>query len=282
MSRSLEPPLPTPEGRIVRVPGRGEFFVRDSGGSAPAVLLLHGWMVSADLNWIRTYEALESAGYRVLAMDHRGHGRGLRSPHPFRLADCAADAAAVVRELEAGPVLATGYSLGGPVAQLMARDHRDAVAGIVLCATATDWSHPRMKALWNSMSGLRLGLGLFPQGSWQAGLRLAGYTANRAWASAELSRGSARDVAEAGRELGRFDSRPWIAGLDLPAAVVVTTEDTAVPPRKQRRLAERLGVPAFEVRGDHGAVIGRSREFNRALLDALGTVAEQREDLKAA
>src|SRR3954453_9074565 len=68
---------------------------RDSGGDGPALLLLHGWMVSADLNWIRAYDALAGAGYRVLALDHRGHGRGLRTPEPFRLADCAGDAAAL-------------------------------------------------------------------------------------------------------------------------------------------------------------------------------------------
>jgi len=36
------PPLPLPTGAIVSVPGRGEFFVRDTGGTGPVVLLLHG------------------------------------------------------------------------------------------------------------------------------------------------------------------------------------------------------------------------------------------------
>src|SRR6185312_15940113 len=77
-----EPPIEPPAGRIVHVPGRGEFFLRDSGGDGPALLLLHGWMVSADLNFLTVYDALADAGYRVLALDHRGHGRGLRTPQP--------------------------------------------------------------------------------------------------------------------------------------------------------------------------------------------------------
>ncbi|HKN93949.1 MAG TPA: alpha/beta fold hydrolase, partial [Thermoleophilaceae bacterium] len=72
-----DPPVELPEGRIVRVPGLGELFVRDTGGSGPPVLLLHGWMFPSDLNWFRTYKPLADAGYRVLALDHRGHGRGL-------------------------------------------------------------------------------------------------------------------------------------------------------------------------------------------------------------
>ena len=87
-----EPPVELPEGRIVHVPGRGEFFLRDTGGHGTPVLLLHGWMFQSDLNWFRTYGPLADAGYRVLAVDHRGHGRGLRTPEPFRLVDCAHDA----------------------------------------------------------------------------------------------------------------------------------------------------------------------------------------------
>ena len=98
---SVEPPLPVLAGSTLLLPGRGETFVRDSGGQGPTLLLLHGWVVSADLNWIRCYEPLVAAGYRVVAIDHRGHGRGIRSPAPFRLRDCAADAAAVVEQLGA-------------------------------------------------------------------------------------------------------------------------------------------------------------------------------------
>src|SRR5919206_4986102 len=114
-----EPPIEMPSGRIVHVPGRGEMLLRDTGGEGPPVLLLHGWMFSADLNWWRTYGPLERAGYRVLALDHRGHGRGLRTHAPFRLSDCAEDAASLLETIGVDRALVVGYSMGGPVAQLM-------------------------------------------------------------------------------------------------------------------------------------------------------------------
>jgi pimeloyl-ACP methyl ester carboxylesterase len=269
-----EPPLEPPPGRIVHVPGRGEFFLRDSGGDGPALLLLHGWMVSADLNWITVYDALASAGYRVLALDHRGHGRGLRSPERFRLTGCADDAAAVVRHAGLERVVAVGYSMGGPIAALLAGAHADLVAGLVFCATAPDWQEPYMKRGWRLMALLRLELGLFPNAAWRGGLRALGLPdeAGTTWAAAELSRGSARDIAEAGRELGRYDGRQWLAGLGPPRAVIVTAEDNLVPPRKQRELAALLGVAPREVPGTHVAIMTHTEPFVAALLDALADV----------
>ena len=177
------PPLPLPPGRTVLVPDRGELFVRDSGGDGQPVLLVHGWMFPSDLNWLHAYGPLAAAGHRVLAMDLRGHGRGLRSGEPFSLAACADDAAGVLEALGLRPALVVGYSMGGPVTQLLARRHPERVAGIVLCATALDWSDPRQKAFWRTMGVLRVLLGLFPRGAWQTGMCWRGRRPGRATGS---------------------------------------------------------------------------------------------------
>jgi 3-oxoadipate enol-lactonase len=273
-----EPPVPLPRGCAIHVPGRGELFVRDTGGDGPPVLLLHGWMFSADLNWYCTYGPLEEAGYRVIALDHRGHGRGLRGPEPFRLKDCADDAAALLAHLKVQPAIVVGYSMGGPIASLLARDHPRLVSGLILGATSLDWSGRRMRTFWRTMAALRLALGLAPESLWQRSLKAAGFprSAITTWVAAELSRGSSVDIAEAGRELGRYDATSWIAGVEAPGAVIVTTRDTAVPPAKQRALAAAMRAPVFEVEGTHGAVIVRAREFNDQLLAALDAVRDPR------
>jgi len=263
-----------PPGHIIHVPGCGEFFLRDSGGDGPPVLLLHGWMFSADLNFWRNYGALEDAGYRVLAMDHRGHGRGLRTHAQFRLTECAADAAALLDEVDASPALVVGYSMGGPIGQLMARDHPDSISGLVLCASSSHWSDFRQKLLWRSLAGVRLVLGLAPDFAWRRGLRFLGFPDSpvTTWTTSELTRGSAVDLAEAGRELSNYDSRDWLGELDLPTAVIVTLRDNGVPSSHQYELADLLDAEVFELDADHGAAISSAPGFNAALLQALEVV----------
>jgi pimeloyl-ACP methyl ester carboxylesterase len=274
------PPRELPPARTVIVPDRGEFFLRDSGDtdpSRPVVMLLHGWMVTADLNWHGAYDALVDAGYRVLAIDHRGHGRGLRALVPFRLADCAADAAAVLRQLGTGPVTVVGYSMGGTIAQLMARDHRDVVGAVVLSGTCQHFQDPETRRLWKWMGAVGLMVGIAPRRSFELGFKRSGIvlSARTAWWMSELLRHSARDVAEAGRELGRFDSRPWLATVTIPAAVVLTARDTAVSPAKQRELATAIGAKVFEAPIDHLDVTNRADEYNPALVSALAEVASR-------
>jgi len=269
------PPIELPPARTLTVPGRGEMFLRDTGGEGPVVMLLHGWMASADLNWCGAYDALADAGYRVLAIDHRGHGRGLRPLGRFRLADCAADAAEALRALGSAPALVVGYSMGGAIAQLVAREHPDVVSGLVLSGTAQHWRDPQTRRVWRAMGLMGLWLSLAPRASWRMGFRRVGIPENErtAWLQSEMMRHSASDLAEAGRELGRFDSRPWLGTVTAPVAIVITTRDDAVPPRKQRELAAACRAEVFEAPIRHLEIVTRAQEYNPALLAALEAVS---------
>jgi 3-oxoadipate enol-lactonase len=276
-------PLPPalPPGRVLSLPGRGEVFVRDSGGtsSRPAVLLLHGWTASADLNFFPVYASL-SESYRVIALDLRGHGRGLRSMEPFSLEDCADDAAALLDQLSAARVIVVGYSMGGPVGQLLARRHPGQVAALVMQATALEWRHTaRERAVWRLLPVLDLSLrfgadaGLVERVLRQAveeSPELDGY---RPWLAAEFRRATARDLVAAGRALSRYDARPWAEQLDVPAVILVTTRDRLVRPAKQRELAEALRASVLEIDADHDLPLVKGGEYARLTRLAVDNVA---------
>lgn len=274
-----DPPPGLPPGRVVAVPGHGELFVRDQPGPSdrPPVVLLHGWVASADLNWYAQYDALRGSG-RVLAPDHRGHGRGARHSQPFRLVDVADDVAALLRHLEIGPAIVVGYSMGGPITQLVWHRHRDVVAGVVLCATAADFNFSMVTELgWRLMGFYQLGSRLLPR-SWMErafalsfGRPSSGAAASLLpWAVGEIQRADREDLAEAGRELSRFDSTEWLGDLDVPAAVVVTTRDNLVPPAAQRQMARLIpDARVYEVAADHDATATARHAFNDALVRAI-------------
>lgn len=285
------PPDNLPPARLVTVPGHGEMFFRDTGESRPnepVILLLHGWMFPADLNWFAVYDELSELG-RVLAVDHRGHGRGLRPSKPFRLADVADDVAALLRELDTGPVVAVGYSMGGVITQLLWHRHPDVLRGLVLCATSDTFrTRPRDRWAWRAMSAFQLMLRVFPR-RWLERFAFAQARGARVrltpmihedtpakvkellpWIIGELSRGSAEDIAEAGRELGRYDGRDWVSDIDVPAAVIVHTRDALVAPDSQRALAARIpDAETFELPIDHDGVAARTDLFAPALVKAI-------------
>jgi hypothetical protein len=70
----------------------------------------------------------------------------------------------------------------------------------------------------------------------------------------------------------RFDSRPWLSPLKVPTAVVITTRDEAVSPRKQRELAAALGAQVFEAPIRHNDPPFLRQQYNPALLEALAAL----------
>jgi 3-oxoadipate enol-lactonase len=271
-----------PPGEAIELPGRGTTFVRSLGGptGAPALMLLHGWTATADLNWFTCYAPLANH-YRVIALDHRGHGRGIRTRKVFKLEDCADDAIAVCDALGIDQVIPVGYSMGGPIAQLMWQRHRDRVSGLVLCATSGYFSTSREERLsFLGLSGLAALARLTPV---QVRRRLTEqfYLQRKTsewetWAVEEASLHNWRTVLEAGRAIGSFSSRNWIGEVDVPTSVIITMRDKVIPVRRQVRLFESIhGAEAFRVDGDHDAVVANAEQFVPTLLRAAASVVER-------
>ncbi|WP_420450926.1 alpha/beta fold hydrolase [Ilumatobacter sp.] len=271
-----------PPGRFVRIGDLGTVVVRDAGprDAELTVLLLHGWTATADLNWFRCYGPLAER-YRVVAFDHRGHGSGLRTAKRFQLEDCADDAAEVIAELGVERVVAAGYSMGGPIAQLLWRRHRDLVRGLVLCATAPVFStRPAERLSFLGASGLAALARIAPE---QARTWLTDqlYLQRRSrdwepWAMQEASSHDWRMLLEAGTAIGSFDSTGWIGDVDVPVSLIVTMRDRVVSRRRQTMLFDLLDAPEVaRLDADHDAAVEHGPEFVDALLRSIGSVEER-------
>ncbi len=259
-----------PPAEIVRVDGRGEFFVRrhtHADPDAPTVLLLHGWTASADLQFFTAYRALAER-VSFIGIDHRGHGRGARTLRPFDFDEVADDHVAVARRLGIEQAVLVGYSMGGPISLTIARRHPSFVTGIVVQATALEWLATRLdRWKWRFLPVL----GSMLRSRWyptflHSGLPRLITTGHELepylpWLESEIQRGNATTITQAGWALSRFDARPWVGELDVPTAALITTRDRLVRPAKQRQLAAALGAVIRELPADHSATLTEPVQF---------------------
>jgi len=280
-----EPP-DVPPGRFIDLPDRGTTFARDVTGpeGSPTVVLLHAWFATGGLNWLGAFPRL-GEHFHVVAPDLRGHGQGLRTSERFSLADCADDVAALMDHLELRSAIVVGYSMGGPVAQLLWRSRPDLVDGLVFCATSYRFVH--------GSRGRMMVSGAVP--ALVQGMRLSEITARlparvgtllpsplspssesmARWGAKEVRRQDLRSVVEAGLALGTYDASDWIDGIDVPTAVVLTTRDRAVPPAWQLRLARATRAEVFPLSDGH---VGCSHAlFSGVVTDACLDVAARAE-----
>lgn len=84
--------------------------VVDFGGEGPPIVLLHGLMGRARI-WWEVAQWLKPYGH-VVGLDAAGHGRGSRSG-PWRTERFVEDVAGLLRELDEGPAVLIGHSMGG-------------------------------------------------------------------------------------------------------------------------------------------------------------------------
>jgi pimeloyl-ACP methyl ester carboxylesterase len=260
--------------------------VRDSGGSpgAPTLVLLHGLGATGLLNWRPVLRTLEGA-HRVLVVDHRGHGRGMRIRKHFRLADCADDVAALADVLAIDRFYAVGYSMGGPIAQLLWKRHRERVAGLVLCATASQFASEERRRWSHALSPF---------------VNVAGHVAPRrlirrvarTWLSdaivdptirervmAEVGSSDPVTVGQAAAAVLRFDSSRWIGRIDVPASVVVTERDQLVRAKHQLAMADAIPhARVHSIPGDHSVCVTHPALFGPALEEACASVVERAND----
>lgn len=279
IGRRHQPALPF--GRAVELPGRGATFVREAFGppGAPVLFLLHGWSATADLNWHPYFDAL-SRHFRVIAIDHRGHGRGIRHDDPFRLEDCADDVAALAAQLGIERLIVVGYSMGGAIAQLLWLRHRSLVDGLVFCSTSAAFrSTARLRMLFRAAAGVSVvrGHGAVSTVAGSALTALArwnGLRGEMTWGVEQMARHDWGKVVEAGHQIGRFDARDWIGSITVPTSVIATLADEVVPTRHQVWLAHTI--PDATLRhfpGGHHRCVTHPERFESVLVQACREIA---------
>ena len=256
-----------PQVRPVRVPGRSvfvgdeEFFVRELGPvDAPPVVLIHGWSFDGEMTYFRLMDKLASER-RLIVPDLRNHGKSDWIRGRYEVSDLADEVAGVLYALEVPPATVMGYSLGGMVAQELARRHPGLVSRLVLAATA---ARPVPRGRLATRALLWLGAGVGHVSAFETTQvtqtllrRKQGITpAEARWLDHALRRRDPHLYFLAGSAAWRFDARSWVGSLKVPVSVVVNLKDWVVPTVAQRELATMVGPDELvEIDAGHESIL---------------------------
>lgn len=133
--------------------GAASLFYTDEGTGDPAVLLVHGWSCdSHDWSW----QIPAFAGrHRVIAADNRGHGRSSVPAGGYTPRQFASDLAGLLKNLDSGPVVAVGHSLGGVIVSALAVEHPELVRAVVVVDPAYGVAGGSIDSLTGILEGLR-------------------------------------------------------------------------------------------------------------------------------
>ena len=122
----------------------GWYAASDLPGPRPAAVLLHGWGGNAS-NLLPAAKTLHEAGYTVLLVEARNHGRSDHDGHSSlpRFADDldhAIDWLAAQQGVDAGALVAMGHSVGAAAA-LLSASRRSDLAAVV---SVSSFAHPEL------------------------------------------------------------------------------------------------------------------------------------------
>lgn len=223
---------------------------------ASPVLLIMGANASG-LAW--PDELVERLGqrHRVIRYDHRDTGRSTWAfdAHPYRIADLASDAVAVLDALELDRAHVVGMSMGGVLVQLLLLDHPERlISGTLLCASALGARSAglpdpdsRLLAMWSHMAEAR---DLDAELGWRVEHWRLLHGDGLDFDADEFRRMEQRVIQHAGRhdnpavhtraDPSGLDRGADLAGVTVPTLVVGGTEDPVKPPPHAAHLAELI------------------------------------------
>ena len=100
------------------------------------VLLIHGFASTHAVNWVAPSwtSTLSRDGYRVVALDNRGHGASTKfhDPDDYATTLMAGDAVGLLDRLGIGQAHVMGYSMGARITAFLALEHHDRARTVLL------------------------------------------------------------------------------------------------------------------------------------------------------
>lgn len=259
----------------------------DSGGDGRPVVLIHGWPLSAEA-WASNAGALTDAGYRVVAYDRRGFGRSDQPGEGYEYDTLASDLNDLLTELDLTDAVLVGFSMGGgEVARYIGTYGEARLAGAVLAAAITPAlclteDNPDGGMGWQGFVDLRDQCAADREGFLRQFVTWFFSNPSELAVSAEQFEDALAITAQGSDQALQecilawaTDFRADVARFSVPTLVIHGDSDNNVPFEPSgKRAAELIAGARLHVveGGPHGINVSHADEFNRVLLEFLGSL----------
>jgi pimeloyl-ACP methyl ester carboxylesterase len=218
-------------------------------GPGDPVVLIHGFASTHAVNWVNTLwvKTLANAGYRVIALDNRGHGQSdkLYDPAAYHSSIMAEDARRLLDHLGLERADVMGYSMGARITAFLALRHPDRVRSALLGGIGI-----------KLVEGVGLPLGIADAMEAPSIEVVTDPTARGFRSFAEQTKSDLRALAACIRGSRQVLSREEVARIEAPTLVTVgTTDQIAGSPHELAALmpnARALDIPGR----DHNLAVG--------------------------
>lgn len=241
---------------------KSTLFFKEFGQGEPLVLL-HGLAVNGHM-FFPIIDRL-SQNHRLIVPDLRGHGRSEALPGPYSPKQMSEDVRGLLDSLSIKAADILGYSEGGAVAQQFARDYPECVKRLILACTF----EYNVGTLTEQVEAI-----FSPLLARTVGIKRLGRIALRLSGGPKLSRELLQEfedmlptdpdkIAQAIREMNKFDSRPWLSQITAETLVITGSDDKAVPLYHSKTLAHDIKNARLKVieGAGHFLVLTHADEF---------------------
>jgi len=249
-----------------------EIEYRDEGSGVP-VIFIHAFPLNQRM-WDDQVSLLRDH-FRAISLDLRGFGESDAPNGAYSIDEMAADVRGLMTALDIDRAALAGLSMGGYIALAFFRNYPEAVRGLVLADTraGADTLEARERRLNSALKAERegsraIGDDMIPLLLGRTTLETRPSVVKRVRRMIEST--SPQGIAAAQRAMAeRRDSTNMLSVIDVPALIVVGSEDTLTPVTEAERMCG--GIRGARLRiidsAGHLSNLEHPEEFNAALID---------------
>lgn len=264
------------EGRTASSPALHYSVREPRNGKRPRHTIVLSHALGCDLTMWDALAKQLAADCRVIAYDHRGHGSSDAPAGEYGMAELADDAARLLRELDTGPVVWIGLSMGGMVGQELALRHPGLVGALVLANTTSGYPDAA-RAVWRQRidtvqaQGIEAIADAVMARYFHDGFR-AGHAATVARFRRRLVTTDAIGYAGCCAAVGSVDTTARLGEIKVPALVIAGDLDQGTPVSMAQTLVDGIADARLQVlaQASHLSAVEQPAAFAASVMGFVG------------